>query len=237
MQKFNQEIHKKFINYFKIQEKPSEIDRFFIDKTNKYISFIKWIPGLKMIWVWNSISMNTSNSESDIDLFIVTSKNRMWFVRILTTFIFMILWQRKTAKKHAWKFCLSFFCSKNWMDFSNFAIQDDIYLYFWIVYFKPILDFDDTYNKFIKSQSWANFWEYIEQINQNKSFINFSWKSIWNNCTIFDLFDKILKKIFLPHTLKNFESIWKPYWIIINDDMLKFHNNDIRWQLKKELLD
>jgi len=47
----------------------------------------------------------------------------------------------------------------------------------------------------------------------------------------------ILKKIFLPKTLKHYEKIGKPYGIIIHDHMLKFHNNDIRKKIKKELLD
>lgn len=50
------------------------------------------------------------------------------------------------------------------------------------------------------------------------------------------LLNEILKNIFLPKTLKHYEKIGKPYGIIINDNMLKFHNNDIRKQIKKELL-
>lgn len=54
---------------------------------------------------------------------------------------------------------------------------------------------------------------------------------------ILSLLNEILKSIFLPKTLKHYEKIGKPYGIIIRDDMLKFHNNDIRKQIKKELLD
>jgi hypothetical protein len=32
----------------------------------------------------------------------------------------------------------------------------------------------------------------------------------------------------LPKTIKNYKKLWKPYGIIINDNMLKFHNNDVR---------
>jgi predicted nucleotidyltransferase len=45
--------------------------------------------------------MNSSTKESDIDLLIVTDNNRLWFVRILVTFIFQILGVRKTDKHHA----------------------------------------------------------------------------------------------------------------------------------------
>lgn len=60
----------------------------------------------------------------------------------------------------------------------------------------------------------------------------------WFKFPIFlSLLNEILKKIFLPKTLKHYEKLKKPYGIIINDNMLKFHNNDIRKKIKKELLD
>ncbi len=50
------------------------------------------------------------------------------------------------------------------------------------------------------------------------------------------LIDNILKKIFLTKTKHSFLRLNKPYWIIINDDLLKFHDNDIRKEIKKEIL-
>jgi hypothetical protein len=40
--------------------------------------------------------------------------------------------------------------------------------------------------------------------------------------------EKILKKVFLKKTLKTYEKIGKPFGVIINDDLLKFHNGDVR---------
>ena len=48
--------------------------------------------------------------------------------------------------------------------------------------------------------------------------------------------DNICKKIFLWKTLRHYKNLWKPYGVIINNDLLKFHNNDIRKQIKRELL-
>lgn len=189
-----------------------------------------------MIWVWNSISMNNATKNSDIDLFIVTKQNRMWLSRILITFIFQILWVRKNSKHHAWRFCLSFFATENWLNFWDFALENDIYLYFWIVYFKPLLDYNNTYDKFIKeNEKWADFNEYIDIIEKNKKYIKFSKNISEFNCKILNLINKLLKNIFIKKTLKNYEKLWKPYWIIINDNMLKFHNNDKRLEIKKEL--
>ena len=152
-QKINKEEYENFKDYLKIKENPWKIEKKSIEKTIKYLNYIKRIPWIKMIWIWNSISMNCADSESDIDLFIVTSQNRMWLVRIAITTIFQILLVRKNEKYHASRFCLSFFSTIDWLNFWEFAIKDDIYLYFWIVYFKPILDFDETYNLFIEKNN------------------------------------------------------------------------------------
>ncbi len=242
-QNFNKKSFILFKNYFKIRDEKSEIEKLFYNKTNKYLKYIKWLPGLRMVWIWNSISMNCASKNSDIDLLIVTTPNSMWLNRIFITFIFMILWVRKTPSKHSSRFCLSFFATTDWLDFSSWKIQDDIYLYFWIVYFKPILNYNNTYELFIeKNSSWADFSEYNNIIEDNKNYIYHplapSLVRRGDNLDnfIIKLLDKILKKLFLPKTLKHYEKIWKPYWVIINDNMLKFHNWDIREEIKKELI-
>ena len=84
-----------FKDIFQVSENPGKIEKIFYKKFEKYMKFISWIPGLRMVGIWNTISMNCAKSSSDIDLYIVTAPNRMWLVRILITFIFQILRVRK----------------------------------------------------------------------------------------------------------------------------------------------
>jgi hypothetical protein len=61
------------------------------------------------------------------------------------------------------------------MDFYKFALKNDIYLYFWIVYMKPILDYNNTYQKFLdENSSWADLFEYKDIIENNKNYIYYS---------------------------------------------------------------
>jgi len=244
-QSFWKKDHNKFIEYFWIKEKPWKWDVLYTEKTQKYIKYIKWIPWLKMIGIWNSISMNCGSENSDIDLFIVTSPNSMWLNRILITFIFQILWVRKTSKKHKWRFCLSFFATTSWLNFWEFALKNDIYLYFWIVYFKPILNNDFTYELFIKkNEDWADFWEYISPLSispQGREETTFYYTPFspggkgWDRGLIWNL-NFILKKLFLSKTLRHFNKLWKPFWVIINNNMLKFHDRDIRKRIREKLI-
>ncbi len=238
MQNYTNLDLEKFKEMFQIKEKQSEIERNFLEKTKKYIKLIKWIPWLEMVWVWNSVAMNSATQDSDIDLYIVTKPNYMWLNRILITFIFQILFVRKTSRKHAWRFCLSFFSTTNWMDFYKFVLLRDPYLFFWILYFKPILSKNNTYEKFIEINSkWWNFWDFKEVIEENKKEIIHHSRSLLREEGIIGITKKLdifLKKIFLPKTLRTYEKLWKPFWVIINDDLLKFHNNDIRREVAEK---
>lgn len=237
-QRFSKDTQEKFLNYFKSKNTLSLIEKEFFEKTYKYVNLIKWLPWLEMIAIWNSLSMNAWTKESDIDLFIITKNNTMWFVRIIITFIFQILWVRKTAKKHAWRFCLSFFCTKSWMNFSKWKLENDVYLYFWIIYLKPILNYNNTYEKFLnENNKWADFTEYNDIIKENKKFIRYfkNDKNEQNSSKIILFLNNFLKRIFLPKTIKHYEKLWKPFWVIINDNLLKFHDGDIREKVKNEL--
>jgi hypothetical protein len=73
--------------------------------------------------------------------------------------------------------------------------------------------------------------KYISLSKNNNNALNktnvFSWK-------ILNWLNYIIKKIFLPKTLKHYNRLWKPYWITISDVMLKFHNLDIRKEIAKK---
>ena len=244
MQKFDKYQQEKFIKYFKIKENPTQIELDFYDKTEEYIKYIKWIPGLRMVWIWNSISMNCATKDSDIDLLIVTTNETIWLNRIIITIIFQLLWVRKTATNHAGRFCLSFFSTLEWLDFNSWKLENDIYLYFWVLYFKPVLDYGNTYSLFLnKNSSWVDFSDYSSILENNKTYIKYK-KNVasfpWDGERIQDrgfvsVLNNFLKKLFLSKTLKSYEKLNKPYWIIINNDMLKFHDRDIRKKIKKIL--
>jgi hypothetical protein len=115
------------------------------------------------------------------------------------------------------------------MNFSSFKIENDIYLYFWIIYFKPILDYDNTYNLFLeKNSSWADFSEYKDIIDENKNGVIYKTpplipplpveeKNCRKNCSYSFLqkggrlglgsLNSLLKKIFLKKTIKHYNKI------------------------------
>ena len=101
--------------------------------------------------------MHACHKDSDIDLFVITQKNRLWTVRIIITFIFALFRERKTSTKHAGKFCLSFFITEETLDFSSIAIEQDIYLAYWIETLVPIYDKNQCLKNFRAANNWYEF--------------------------------------------------------------------------------
>jgi hypothetical protein len=103
-----------------------------------------------MIAIVNSLSMYATHEDSDIDLLIVTQPGMIWLVRFFATFI---LWSHgvwRHGEDVAGNFCLSFFITTDALDLSPIAIEDDIYLYYWIYYLKPVFDRDGVYERFAR---------------------------------------------------------------------------------------
>lgn len=53
---------------------------------------------------------------------------------------------------------------------------------------------------------------------------------------LLNLLDLMLKRVFLPKTLAHRKRLGDPYGIIVNDDMLKFHDNDRRIEIREKIL-
>ncbi len=70
------------------------------EKVEKKRRILSYMPGIYCICVCNSLAMNAAHQESDIDLFIITKKNRLWTARIFLTAFFALTGQRKTATQH-----------------------------------------------------------------------------------------------------------------------------------------
>jgi hypothetical protein len=79
----------------------------------------------------------------------------IWFVRFFVT---LFLWKKSVWRKGKdirENFCLSFFITTEAMNLSKIAIKNDIYLYYWIYYLKPIYNKNNTYENFLNANSWV----------------------------------------------------------------------------------
>jgi hypothetical protein len=81
----------------------------------KYARLLISIPYIKGIFLAGSSSFSTGNAKksSDIDIFIVTDPNRMWFARFCLTIITQILGIRRVGELEENRFCLNHYITAN----------------------------------------------------------------------------------------------------------------------------
>lgn len=222
--------------FLKIKPSPSVSEIQLFERAQKYLRMISWIPGLRIVAVCNSLSMYAADSDSDIDIFVVTNPRRMWLVRILMTAIFQILGVRRHGKHVAGRFCLSFFCTVEAMDFGKIAIEDDVYLKAWVNHLKPIVDIGDCYEEFIaENAGWMDI--FSDANGKNTRFRSIE-KPLRKERLgwLWDSLDSLLRMVFEPVTLREFERLGKPWGVIVSGDMLKFHPGDRRREVRDNFL-
>jgi len=152
-----------------------------IKKAVRVARVFKLIPWVKMMAVSNIIGSHNLREESDIDLFIITEKNRIWLTRFFCIIISKVLGLRPKRKKIRNKICLSFFVSREAMDLRKLMLGQekrgashslasspsaslreagndresvDIYFIYWLAGLAPIYDVNQTYKKFIEANDW-----------------------------------------------------------------------------------
>jgi hypothetical protein len=111
----------------------------------KTASFINYFPFVKGVWISGSLSKNFMDVKSDIDFFIVTSKNRLWICRTL-----LVLYKKIFLFNSHKNFCLNYF-----IDEDNLKIQEqNLFTATELVTLKPLIN-STLYYKFIESNSWT----------------------------------------------------------------------------------
>ena len=203
------------------------------------------IPFVRMIAVCNNLPYNNAEEESDIDFFIIKKENRIWMTRFFCAGLMQLLRMRPTKKTARDKICLSFFATQDNLNLKDIALRPyDIYLTYWIDQIFPIYDEEGNYEKFREANKWIQ--EFLPNSFGVKvgfrrkvklPFIIYKIKKIlemlhsysFNGIT--EKFYKWLELKIMSRRLKEMAN--KDTRVIVNDKMLKFHDNDRREETRR----
>ena len=218
---------------------PGPAERAIFARARTWARRCAWIPGIRLMAVCNSATFFAADAESDIDLFVVTAPRRMWLVRSLLTAFFQLCGVRRHGNKVAGRFCLSFFCTADALDFSKIALPDgDPYLEAWAPRIVPVLDIGGTADAFWDANAaWAP--TSLERRNANRALgggtpLPAGRAPKWAEW-ILDAADALLEKILRPRTLRHWEKLGRPWGVVVTSSMLKFHDKDRRKKIREEL--
>ncbi|MFH1173136.1 MAG: hypothetical protein V1692_01235 [bacterium] len=113
------------------------------------------LPFIRLVTICNTLSYSNARAESDIDLFVITAKNRIWTARLFSIFIFQFLGWRPSPGRQQNKICLSFFTAEDNLDLRVATRGDnDIYFHFWLATLLPLYDAGGYYDSLLKANSW-----------------------------------------------------------------------------------
>ncbi len=216
-------------------------------KINKVLKYLQAVPFVKMIAVCNSLAIDNSKEEADIDFFLITRRKRIWLVRFLVTLTIWLMGEWRHKNKISGRICLSFYIADDLLNLKGITIQPfDTYLAHWICELRPILCEGKIYEDFILANQWVrdyllNFGQienvYHPPFKRNK-FLSFCKKILeklldgWVG-DIKELVFKFFQKIKISRSLHPHEVSTA---VIISDKTLKFHENDRRRCFQEEFL-
>lgn len=125
-------------------------------QTARLISkLLKLIPWIKLVGISGSLSMMGSTKTDDIDLFIITSKNRIWVSRLLLILITSLTGLRRTRREkiltaHG-KLCINLILEETNLE----QHKKNIYLAHEVLQMRLLWQKDSIYSDFLHTNSWA----------------------------------------------------------------------------------
>lgn len=166
-------------------------------------SFIfSFIPFLKDVSVCNRLAYEAATAKSDIDLFVVSKRNRLFLCRTFLLFFLGIFGVRLHGNKITGRFCLSFLVSKDRANVDDIALQPfDVYLFFWEKTLRPIVFRSSFFARVFEFLLKGKFGDFVEKRLQ-------SWQ--------------------ISRALRKWRELGQPSGVVITSDMLKFHHPDMR---------
>jgi O-antigen ligase len=204
---------------------------------------LRHISGMRLIAVCNNFSYRP---DSDVDLFIVVAKNRLWLTRLLSAVIMQIFGLRRYGKKIADRVCLSFYVTDDNLDLSSVAFADDPYFYYWLAWLTPIYD-DICYADFWQKNQWLK--QYLPNVFSYRTgderlvrdnYFSLLFKRLnnyWFNSVVGNYLERTVKIVQLSKMAKNISSVAAAddTRVVINDRMLKFHEQDRRAEYRERM--
>lgn len=237
---------KKELIYSRKSKRDSSIAK--IQMAKGVICFLRFVPFIRMIAISGSIGYFNVKEDSDIDIFIIIKDGHVWFTRFFITLFTHLLSKRRHGKKIKNRICLNFYISDKAMDLEYLAHENDVWFTYWFLTVSPIFDLG-VYENFYYSNKWVNklsknyikhdvakYWKVNDNIfSKNiRHFIEF----LLNN-KFGGFLNSVLKSIQLLKMKQNKNSKMNngDNAVVVNDLMLKFHENDMRKYYNKVFFD
>lgn len=212
-----------------------------LKKIEKHYKLFYLLPFVKMTAFINSVAIGNASPKSDIDIFVLTKRNRLYFARSWAIAVFKLLGLYKSKKQVSNRFCFGFYLSQNALNIESIALTpEDPYMAFWLASMQPIFG-KKEYLQFISANPWI--FKYLPNFMPIQRFYGIKTPPFWLKiCKIFlemvfyvpaIFLEPVLAKIHIKHTFNLPENHWPTSTTVANRHMLKLHALDPRPEIRK----
>lgn len=210
-----------------------------ISIAQKNVKLLSRLPFIKAIFLCNSLSYSNAHPDSDVDLFIVTKKSRVWTARFFINGLMKVLNRRPLPKNTRDKICLSFLVDEDQLDLKPFSYPKDIYLYYWLNQLNPLYDPDNFLTKIQHANLWAKknlANSFPLKNNQMRRVIKSRFLNLLTSFIASLIKEKTYQKWqikIMPDRLRENNGSKN---IIFNEHVIKLHDHDRRVKYRDEWL-
>lgn len=212
-----------------------------ITLAKKAANLLSIVPFIKVVALCNSVSFGVAVEESDIDLLIITEKNKIWTVRFFVVLLLKLFGLYRQKNNSQDKVCASFFLTTEGLNLENITLakKPDIYLVYWVTQLIPLINREKCLEKFWQENAWIN--KYLVNIKFEKNIEDFNllregWERrfrILKEIILRNGFGDMVERFFRYLQLKKMSQHKEKQRVvdsavIVNDKMLKFHEEDRR---------
>ncbi|MEK7528367.1 MAG: hypothetical protein AAB592_01230 [Patescibacteria group bacterium] len=217
---------------FEIRLKKKETEKKLWSVVERFALVLRSIPFVKMVAVCNNLAFGNVTDASDIDLFIVTERGRMFSARACATVLTQLTGRRRHGDKIAGRFCLSFFADESALSLGKIAIKDDIYLAYWLKTLTPICG-AKTYEKLLEQNRWVErfFGRPVTPRLQRLGVGSELRKTAER--VLPPSFEKSMRKFQVRRATEKMNKLQNTSGTVISDTVLKFHDNDRREDVRE----
>jgi hypothetical protein len=228
-----------------VSDQKRELADQLIEKVRRWAGWFRHVPFVQGVAVCNYLPLGVVDDHSDIDLFVVTRKGRIFMARVFLTLLTHLLGKRRHGGKVEGRFCLSFYANEENLSFQELLIKDgDIYFAYWTLALLPMFGDRRLWEKLADENwqwgkdffvDWQNRFNF-QEVNTKKAWSAKAWEYLlggrlgnWVERKLVSYFQKrhAQKKANLPDNAS----------VIVNSKWLKYHNNDRREWFKEEWLE
>ena len=203
---------------------------------------MRWIPFVRAVFLCNTVASGGVSEESDIDVFIIVRKGRMWLTRFLVTFIVGLFGLRRNKRQVANRICLSFYVTDDNLDLSYVALASpDIYLMYWVYQLVPLYDPEAVLDDIHHNNSWiqkyiphgAREYQLVDQYRTEnmpiQKHVKRFFEQVWGG-SYGTWLEQQAKGVQQQKMKWNTDSVQEKNntHVVVSDKMLKFHENDRR---------